>query len=78
MSDFECIICALRALQDDVSPSLKSRIGQTISCLEKEGTPSLKLSKAASEIEELGNDSNLPSMTRTGLMQVLSIIETQR
>ncbi len=70
-------IAALKELQSDIAlpKNITVKIVNTIRFLEQEGETSIKVSKAISEIEDLTENNNLQSFTRTQLFNVVSILE---
>ncbi len=70
-------IQALKALESDssVPKSVKIKINSIVKLLEDKGETHIKVSRAMHELEELSEDANLPSFTRTQLFQITSLLE---
>lgn len=76
--NFQNAICTLRELEDDVCvpKNVKVRILQVIRILETEEEPSLKVSRALHELEEITEDINMQADTRASIYNIVSILET--
>ena len=70
-------ISALKELQSDstLPKNITSKIDNTIRFLESDGEVPIIVSKAISEIEDLTENNNMESFTRTQLFNVVSILE---
>jgi len=70
-------ISALKELQSDATlpKNITSKIDNTIRFLESGGEVPIIVSKAISEIEDLTENNNMESFTRTQLFNVVSILE---
>ena len=70
-------ISALKELQSDATlpKNITSKIDNTIRFLESDGEVPIIVSKAISEIEDLTENNNMESFTRTQLFNVVSILE---
>ncbi len=74
---FNDIIDVLSELKEDltVPRNVRTRIGNVINSLKEETEVSIKVSKALSELEEIADDVNLQSYTRTQMWNVVSELE---
>ena len=62
--------------QDTTTPkNVKTKIIATLRILNENGELSIKISKALHELEELTEDINVQSYTRTQLFNVVSLLE---
>ena len=70
-------ISALKELQSDstLPKNITSKIDNTIRFLESDGEVPIIVSKAISEIDDLTENNNMESFTRTQLFNVVSILE---
>ena len=77
VTEIESIIEALEELQGDrtVPKNVKSKIGATIFVLKEKVETSIKVSKALSELEEIAEDTNMQSYTRTQIWNIVSMLE---
>lgn len=68
---------ALKELQSDATlpKNIINKIDNTIRFLESDGEIPIIVSKAISEIEDLTENNNMESFTRTQLFNVVSILE---
>lgn len=63
--------------EDNMLPkSLNLKLDRIIAILEKDEHISIKIDKALNELDELTNDANLPSYTRTQLWNIVSLLES--
>ncbi len=71
------IIEALRELNDDstVPRNIKLRLEKTIKLLEEQTDVSIKVDKAQQELDDINDDSNLQSYTRTQIWNIVSLLE---
>lgn len=71
------IIDSLGNLSRDmaVPKNIKERIDQTISVLKEESETSMKINKALHLLDEIADDTNLKSYTRTQIWNVVSLLE---
>ena len=79
MSDtFEQIVKRLKDLKEDpsVPKNVKLKISDIIGILEKEDDKSIKLDKIVHIFDELNEDSNIDSYTRTQLWNIASMLES--
>ena len=76
-SQVEGIESVLNELKEDatVPKNVRLKIGAVIQILKEESEPSIKISKALNELEEIADDVNLQSYTRTQFWNVISILE---
>ncbi len=72
-------IDGLKELNDDscVPKNVKARAAFVIKILEAGEEPSLRISKALHELEELADDINMQADTRTKLYNIVSSLEMQ-
>lgn len=77
MDNLQMAIFALQELeQDSTTPkNVKLKICSTLKILNDTGETSIKASKALHELEELAEDVNVQSYTRTQLFNVVSLLE---
>jgi len=77
MENFEVIIEELKNLEEDGVPrNIKKLINDVIFCLNDEAIEvSTRVSKALSIIDEITNDINLSSHTRTQFWNITSLLE---
>lgn len=73
----ESIEPALNELREDVSvpKNVKLKIEKVIGILKKNSEITIKVSKALNELEEVADDVNLESYTRTQIWNVISALE---
>ena len=71
------IIETLSELNEDpsVPKNVKSKIEGIMSSLKEEGEIPLKISKALNMLDEIADDNNLQSYTRTQIWNVVSVLE---
>ncbi len=77
MEQIEAIEQVLSELKDDVSvpKNVKLKIERALEILDDDLETSIKVSKALNELEEVADDVNLQSYTRTQVWNVISILE---
>jgi len=80
MSNIELIkevVTNLTELKDDCSipKNVKLKICDTIRLLEDEGEVSIRVNKALQHLDEIAEDINMQSYTRTQIWNVVSILE---
>lgn len=75
--NIEKVALALRELMEDaaVPRNIKVKIEGITSCLGNGSEMSLKINKALNELDEIVNDINLQSHTRTQIWGIVSILE---
>ena len=74
----EGVLEALNELADDntVPKNVKAKIATVIETLKSdEGDLSMKINKALSELDEISDDTNLQSYTRTQVWNIASMLE---
>ena len=73
----EQVIEFLSNLQEDtgVPKNVKSKIQEIISSLQDHKDMSIKINKALTELEDIANDANMQSYTRTQIWNVISLLE---
>jgi len=71
------IVEVLEELQDDgaVPKNVKEKLISTINALKEKGEVSIRVNKALHELEEIADDPNLQTYTRTQLWNVVSALE---
>ena len=71
------IIMLLKELEQDsgVSSNTKERISNSINTLNQDMDSSIKVSKVIHEMEEVSQNNNLESYTRTQLWNIVSLLE---
>lgn len=76
----EDIISNLKVIEEDttVPKNVRSKVKSAILALEENNgkTKSVKIDKALQELDDLSDDPNLPSYTRTQIWNVVSILES--
>jgi len=77
MDQLQNVILALQELEQDPSTprNVKARLASTIKVLNEKSETSIKVSKALHELEDLTEDSNVQSYTRTQLFNIVSLLE---
>lgn len=77
-SEIEAIIESMKEFIDDASvpKNIKIKITDIIEELESDQDLSLKINKALQELEEISNDSNLQSFSRTQIWNLISLLES--
>lgn len=76
-NELQGVIDALEELKDDstVQKNIKTRISDIIEALNKEEETSIKINKVLEELDEISNDNNLHSYTRTQIWNIASMLE---
>jgi len=71
------VIDALNEMLEDstIPKNVKSKIQSTLSALKEDTDISLRVNKALQELDELTDDINIESYTRTQLWNVVSMLE---
>lgn len=74
----KAVIESLNELNDDstVPKSLRGKLQNVIGYLGEEGDLSLRVDRALHELENLSDDNNLQSYTRTQIWNIVSMLET--
>ena len=77
MDSLNQVIVALKELEDDISTpkSVKIKIASTIKVLNQNGEISIKVSRALHELEDIAEDVNVQSYTRTQIFNIVSLLE---
>ena len=77
MDSLNQVIVALKELEDDTSTpkSVKLKIASTIKVLNQTGEISIKVSRALHELEDIAEDVNVQSYTRTQIFNIVSLLE---
>lgn len=75
--NLEQIKDCIHELQEDSSTSknVRNKVGEVLSLLEADGDMSINVSKALNVLEELSDDINIESFTRTQLWNLVSLLE---
>lgn len=75
--EVDAIIHNLNELQEDstVPRNVRAKVQVVISAMKEETEIQIKVSRALSELDELANDVNLQSYTRTQLWNIISMLE---
>ena len=73
----ENIIASLNEIIEDqsVPKNVRTKIQGTISSLKDEIEHSIKINRALNTLDELSNDANLQSYTRTQIWNIMSVLE---
>lgn len=71
------VIDALNEMLSDstVPKNVKNRIGSTITILKEDSEMSIRINKALNQLDELTDDTNIESYTRTQLWNIVSMLE---
>ncbi|MBS3150486.1 UPF0147 family protein [Candidatus Woesearchaeota archaeon] len=77
MKQLNGVIELLGELKDDraVPRNVRGRITDSISNLRLECEEDIKVSRLLNDLEEISEDPNLPSYTRTEILSIISILE---
>ena len=77
MDQLTMVVAALRELEGDtqVPKNVKNTIANAIKTLEQDGEMSIKVSRALQELEQLTEDNNMQSYTRTQIFNIVSLLE---
>jgi uncharacterized protein (UPF0147 family) len=63
-------------LEDNTVPkNVRAKIDKTILLLQKDEEQKIKISRAMHELEEISNDTNMQSDTRTQIFNIISVLE---
>lgn len=63
-------------LEENIVPkNVRARIDKTIILLQKDEEQKIKVSRAMHELEEISNDTNMQSDTRTQIFNIISVLE---
>lgn len=71
------VVEALSELEEDftVPKNIRTRISNTITSLKENGDLSIRVNKALNELDEIAEDTNMQSYTRTQIWNVTSMLE---
>lgn len=71
------IIDVLEELIEDgsVPKNVKTKLQNTIEILKEDAEPSIRINKALNELDEVADDTNLQSYTRTQIWNIVSLLE---
>jgi len=77
MDGLQNVLAALQELEQDSSTpkNVRARLASTIKVLNENAETSIKVSKALHELEDLTEDTNVQSYTRTQLFNIVSLLE---
>jgi uncharacterized protein (UPF0147 family) len=77
MDTLQQAIFALHELEQDTTTpkNVKTKVASTLKILNENGEVSIKKSRALHELEELSEDINVQSYTRTQLFNIVSLLE---
>lgn len=77
MDDLNPVVCALRDLREDqgVPRNIKAKIDSTLKALDEQGEPSMRISRALHELEDVADDANVQPYMRTQLFNIVSLLE---
>jgi len=77
MDTLQQVIAALKELGNDssTSKSVKVKVASMLVMLNDEAEVSMKVSKALHELEEISEDINVQSDTRTQIFNIVSLLE---
>ena len=75
--ELEQVIEALEELKEDttIPRNIRLRIEEIIQYLKDGSDISIKINKAFNELDEIANESNIPSYTRTQIWSIVSLLE---
>lgn len=77
MDSFQQVLVALQDLeQDSATPkNVRLKIAAAIKVLNDDSEKSIKVSRILSQLEELSEDANMQSDTRTQIFNIVSLLE---
>ncbi len=77
MDTIQQVIVALKEIEQDTSTpkNVKVKIVSTLKLLNENSETSIKVSKALHELEDIAQDSNVQSYTRTQIFNIVSLLE---
>ena len=77
-SELESIIGYLHELEEDtqIPKNVRTRISEIIDILKEDTEISMRINKAQDQLEDISNDTNLQSFTRTQIWNVQSLLES--
>lgn len=61
--------------ENTVPKNVRAKIDKTIELLQKDEEQKIKVSRAMHELEEISNDTNMQSDTRTQIFNIISVLE---
>jgi len=75
--NIQLIIDSLNELSEDttVPKNVKIKVQNTLEIIKSHGEISVKVNKALHELDEIANDTNMQSYTRTQIWNVVSLLE---
>ena len=79
MDGFKDIIILLLQIEQDYSvpKNVRLRVKNTINLLEENTDMGIKIDKSLQELDEIAEDPNVPSYTRTQIWNVVSMLESK-
>jgi uncharacterized protein (UPF0147 family) len=77
MTEWDDIKHFLHELVDDttVPKNVKTKVGEILSIIDGDEETSIKVNKIMNELEDVSNDSNLQSYTRSQVYNIISMLE---
>ena len=77
MSEVDVVISSLNEIQEDatVPRNVRMQIQNIVTALKTEAELSIKISKTLNELDEIVNDVNLQSYSRTQIWNIMSVLE---
>ena len=74
--EFENILMTLNFIKEDesVPKNIRSKINETICCLNENKEFSLKIDKVLQDLDEISNDPNLPIYTRVEILNMVGVL----
>ena len=75
MDSFSQVLIALKELEEDAPKSVRLKISAVMDVLNDSSEKSIKVNKIISKLEELTDDVNLQSDTRTQIFNIVSLLE---
>ncbi len=76
--DFSEIKTALKRLREDnaTPKNVKEKASEMLECLSKDAEDNIKRDKLVQKLDEISNDINLKTITRTQIWQITSMVES--
>ena len=77
ISEVDIVVNSLNEIQADatVPRNVRTKIEAIVNTLKDDTELSIKVNKALNELDELANDVNLQSYTRTQIWNIMSVLE---
>ncbi len=75
--ELKAVVEALLELEEDltVPRNIRIKINSTLSALKANGELSIRVNKALNELDDIAEDTNMQSYTRTQIWNVVSMLE---